>query len=84
MARRPFDRAEPLRVQAEAIGGASAPWAWAIYRGAGHFLIARSQAKYGERADALQAGLKAAELVGRRLRVEVVVEDSSGTQRTAL
>ena len=75
MAGRPFDRTEPLRVQAEATGEAPRPWRWAIYRGADHFLIARSQAEYRERAEALEAGIKAAETVGQRLRVEILGEE---------
>lgn len=37
MARQPFDRTAPLKVQAEEIGEAPTPWAWAIYRGADRF-----------------------------------------------
>jgi hypothetical protein len=77
----PFDRDDPLRVEAEAVGEASTPWAWAIYRGVNRFLIIRSRAEYHDRADALDAGLKAAVDVGRRLRTEVVVEDADRVHR---
>lgn len=70
----PFDRSEPLRVRAEAVSTGLTPWAWAIYRGADQFLIVRSRADYRERAEALDAGLKAAGYVGNRLRAEVIVE----------
>jgi hypothetical protein len=56
------------------------PWAWAIYRGTDRFLIARSRPEYQERTEALDAGLRAAVDVGRRLRVEVVTEDVGHTQ----
>ena len=52
-------------------------WAWAIYRGADHFLITRSQAEYRERAEALDAGIKAAETIGQWLHVEIVKEEVS-------
>jgi hypothetical protein len=73
----PFDRDNPLRVQAEAVGEAPTLWAWAIYRGANRFLIARSRPEYRERADALAAGVKAAETVGHRLKVEIVLEEAT-------
>lgn len=71
----PFDRSHPLNVHAEATGEAPLAWAWAIYRGADRFLILRSRPEYEDRADALEAGLKAASDVGRRLRAEVVFEE---------
>jgi hypothetical protein len=73
----PFDRDNPLRVRAEAVGKAPKLWAWAIYRGSDRFLITRSRPDYYERANALEAGLKAAGDIGRRLRTEVVVEDTN-------
>ena len=75
-----FDRNATLRVYAEAIGEASKPWAWAIYRGTGRFLITRSRPAYRERADALEAGFKAARDVSRRLRVDVAAGDADCTQ----
>jgi hypothetical protein len=75
-----FSRAEPLRVHAEVTGEAPTLWAWAIYRGTDRFLIARSRPEYQERNEALEAGLRAAVDVGRRLRVEVVTEDADCTQ----
>lgn len=77
----PFDRDNPLKVQAEAAGKAPKLWAWAIYRGPNNFLITRSRPEYRERADALEAGLKAAVDIGRRLRAEVMVENAASTQR---
>ena len=70
----PYDRSVPLSVQTEATGKAPTAWAWAIYRGAERFLILRSRPKYVNRADALEAGLRAAADVGRRLGAEVVLE----------
>jgi hypothetical protein len=72
----PFDRNDPLRVQVEAVGKAPKVWAWAIYRGTNRFLITRSRPEYRERADALEAGFKAAAGVGRRLRAEVAIGDA--------
>lgn len=77
----PFDRDNPLWVRAEAVGKAPKLWAWAIYRGGDRFLITRSRPDYHEHADALAAGLKAAGNVGRRLRTQVVVEDSNHFHR---
>ena len=77
----PFDRDIALMVRAEAVGKAPKLWAWAIYRDGDRFLITRSRPDYYERADALEAGLKAAGDVGRRLRTEVVVEDANRTHR---
>lgn len=79
----PFDRDNPLRVRAEAVGKAPKLWAWAIYRDANRFLIARSQPEYRDRADALDAGLKAATEVGRRLRTGIVVEDANHPHRAS-
>lgn len=63
----PFDRSHPLNVRTEATGEAPLAWAWAIYRGADRFLILRSRPEYEDHADALEAGLKAATDIGRRL-----------------
>ena len=79
-----FSRAKPLRVHVEATGEALTPWAWAIYRGVDCFLIARSRPEYQERTEALEAGLRAAVDVGRRLRVEVVTEDADRTPRASV
>ena len=70
----PFDRSQPLRVRAEAIGSEPTPWGWAIYRGANRVLIVRSRPDYQDEAGALDAGLKAAGVIGNRLRTEVIVE----------
>lgn len=71
-----FDRTTPLRVRAEAVGEKPTPWAWAIYRGTPLFLIARSRPEYRKRTDALEAGSKAATDVGRRLRTEIIEEET--------
>lgn len=71
-----YDRSDLLTVRAEAIGGAPVPWAWAIYRGPHSLLILRSRPEYREHADALQAGLRAASEVGRKLRAPVIVEEA--------
>jgi len=70
----PFDRSQPLRVRAEAIGSEPTPWGWAIYRGVNRVLIVRSCPEYRDPAAALDAGLKAAGVIGNRLRTEVIVE----------
>ena len=75
-----FDRQTVLSVQAEATGNAPKLWAWVIYRGAERFLITRSRPEYRERADALEAGFKAARDVSRRLRVDVAAGDADCTQ----
>ena len=79
----PFDRSAPLTVYVEPVGKAPKSWAWAIYRGANGFLITRSRPEYRERTDALEAGLKAAADVGRRLRVGVVAAEASHAQRVS-
>lgn len=72
----PFNRDDRLRVRAEAVGTTPKPWVWAIYRGTDRFLITRSRPEYRERDEALEAGLKAAADVGRRLHTEVVAEEA--------
>jgi hypothetical protein len=71
-----FDRSEPLMVGAEVDGLASTPWAWTVHRGAGRFVILRSRPEYRDRAEAMAAGVEAAVHIGRRLRVEVITEDT--------
>lgn len=75
----PFDQTAPLEVRAEAAGGGAKPWSWAIHRGANRCLIVRSRPEYRDRAEALEAGLKAAGGVGARLGAEVVVHDGVPT-----
>mgnify|MGYP000630883645 FL=1 len=70
------DRNDLLTVRAEAIGAASAPWAWAIYRGPKSLLILRSRPVYRDRADALGEGVQAATEIGRRLRAPIIVEEA--------
>jgi hypothetical protein len=71
-----YDRNDLLTVRAEAVGIAPVPWAWAIYRGPPRLLILRSRPEYHERADAVQAGLKVAGEVARKLRAPVIVEEA--------
>ena len=71
----PFDQAAPLEVRTEAPGKGTKPWAWSIHRGANRCFIVRSRPEYRDRAEALEAGLKAAGGVGARLGAEVVVRD---------
>ncbi|MFF8803157.1 MULTISPECIES: hypothetical protein [Bacteria] len=70
------DPTDLLTVRAEAVGIAPMPWAWAIYRGPPRLLILRSRPEYHERAEAVQAGLKVAGEVARKLRAPVVVEEA--------
>ncbi len=71
----PFDQTAPLEVWAEAAGDGATSWAWSIHRGANRCLMVRSRPEYRDRAEALEAGLKAAGGVGARLGAEVVVRD---------
>ncbi|MFF8802869.1 MULTISPECIES: hypothetical protein [unclassified Methylobacterium] len=75
----PVDQTAPLEVGIEAAGDGVQRWAWAIHREANRCLIVRSRPEYRDRAEALEAGLKAAGGVGARLGAEVVVRDGVPT-----
>ena len=70
----PLDRDDTLKT--EAIGKASKFRARAIYRGDDGILIVRSRREWCERAGAHETGHKAADSLGCRLRIEIVIEDA--------